>query len=265
VFGRDVGVGDVIFGVNGNELERTEVLEITHHVTRGAYVPLTKEGTLIVDGIYVSCYASYRHALAHRFLAPVRAFPALLHLRPGFLGRLGAWAKSLVTGSAFFSSGSFSAAVSSEGNASAQNNPEFLSLMKPKDMIFKVNEVNNGECRECYSCPDCSTVSSSTFTTSCSASCLAIVTCLAGKAPRVTRSCSLTNEPNGCRVVANPTDYTKACYCDGERCDPVLGLTQDQLCDDALPSTLASLALTFFAFFVVQVLNVAEGFGYLSF
>ncbi|KAK4287354.1 hypothetical protein Pmani_039569, partial [Petrolisthes manimaculis] len=342
VFGRDVVVGDVIFGVNGNdELERTQVLEITHHVTRGAYVPLTKEGTLIVDGIYVSCYASYRHALAHRFLAPVRLFPALLHLRPGFLRRLGAWAKSLVTGSAFVNSGTFSVATPTKNypknrkspNHTPENYPKNRKLPQTADEVdegegeayyiafvkiigrllyrgervgasvwkhvYRINKqankqtnkqtnkmktlseisaglmllllllllVKEGECRECYSCSDCSTVSTSTFTTTCPASCLAIVTCLAGKAPRVTRSCSLTNEPSGCSVISNPTDYTKACYCDDERCDPILGLSQDQLCDGAVSSfsSLASFALIFVAFFVVQVLGVGGGLGCLSF
>lgn len=57
-------------------------------VLAGAYVPLTREGTLVVEGIVVSCYASYKHSLAHTFLAPARIFPALLYLRPGFVSRL---------------------------------------------------------------------------------------------------------------------------------------------------------------------------------
>ncbi|KAG7165954.1 Desert hedgehog protein A-like [Homarus americanus] len=57
-------------------------------VNIGAYVPLTKEGTLLVEGMMVSCYASYSHSLAHSFLAPARAFPILLYLRPGFASRL---------------------------------------------------------------------------------------------------------------------------------------------------------------------------------
>lgn len=48
-------------------------------------MPLTKEGTLVVDGTYVSCYASYRHSLAHAFMAPARSFPLLLRPRPGLL------------------------------------------------------------------------------------------------------------------------------------------------------------------------------------
>ncbi|XP_042227522.1 uncharacterized protein LOC121869967 [Homarus americanus] len=88
VFGSDVNIGDVIFSANQTGLQRTEVVAIEHEVTQGAYVPLTKEGTLLVEGMMVSCYASYSHSLAHSFLAPARAFPILLYLRPGFASRL---------------------------------------------------------------------------------------------------------------------------------------------------------------------------------
>lgn len=58
-------------------------------------MPLTKEGTLVVEGTFVSCYASYRHSLAHKFLAPARALPSLLRLRPGFLTRIVSSAKQV--------------------------------------------------------------------------------------------------------------------------------------------------------------------------
>ena len=59
-------------------------------------MPLTKEGTLVVEGTFVSCYASYRHSLAHKFLAPARALPSLLRLRPGFLTRIVSSAKQVI-------------------------------------------------------------------------------------------------------------------------------------------------------------------------
>ncbi len=38
----------------------------------GAYNPVTREGTLIVDGVHVSCYGSFDHYLAHMFMGPFR-------------------------------------------------------------------------------------------------------------------------------------------------------------------------------------------------
>ncbi|KAK8752022.1 hypothetical protein OTU49_011712, partial [Cherax quadricarinatus] len=88
VFGSDINIGDVIYSTNQTGIHKTEIIAIDHEVTQGAYVPLTREGTLVVEGIVVSCYASYKHSLAHTFLAPARIFPALLYLRPGFVSRL---------------------------------------------------------------------------------------------------------------------------------------------------------------------------------
>ena len=52
------------------------LLSITICVS-GAYVPLTEHGTIIVDGIYASCYASFNHWLANFFMAPLRLWPSL--------------------------------------------------------------------------------------------------------------------------------------------------------------------------------------------
>ena len=40
----------------------------------GAYVPLTKEGNIIVDGVLASCYGSYDHDLIHLSVTPLRWF-----------------------------------------------------------------------------------------------------------------------------------------------------------------------------------------------
>ncbi|XP_068226181.1 uncharacterized protein [Palaemon carinicauda] len=97
-FGSDINIGDVIFSVNKTGLEKSKVVAVELNVMKGAYVPLTKEGTLIVDGSLVSCYASYRHSLAHAFLTPVRAFPLLLWPRPGFISNLGLLLKNVISG-----------------------------------------------------------------------------------------------------------------------------------------------------------------------
>ena len=41
----------------------------------GAYVPLTNEGNIMVDGVLASCYAFEHHDLAHFGMAPLRWFP----------------------------------------------------------------------------------------------------------------------------------------------------------------------------------------------
>ena len=48
------------------------------HIFTGAYVPLTMEGNLVVDGVLVSCYPSAEHDLAHIGMAPIRWFPGMI-------------------------------------------------------------------------------------------------------------------------------------------------------------------------------------------
>ena len=44
----------------------------------GAYVPLTEEGNIVVDGVLASCYASFDHDLAHITMAPIQWFPEII-------------------------------------------------------------------------------------------------------------------------------------------------------------------------------------------
>ena len=44
----------------------------------GAFVPLTKSGNIVVDGVLASCYASVHHDIAHLGMAPMRYFPQLI-------------------------------------------------------------------------------------------------------------------------------------------------------------------------------------------
>ena len=43
----------------------------------GAYVPLTMEGNIVVDGIVASCYASFDHNLAHFIMKPIHWYPEI--------------------------------------------------------------------------------------------------------------------------------------------------------------------------------------------
>ena len=44
----------------------------------GAYVPLTEEGNILVDGILASCYASFDHGLAHFTMTPMQWYPGII-------------------------------------------------------------------------------------------------------------------------------------------------------------------------------------------
>ena len=50
----------------------------------GAFVPLTVDGTIIVDGILASCYASSDHDLTHFCMTPIRWFPEIQQVIYGF-------------------------------------------------------------------------------------------------------------------------------------------------------------------------------------
>ena len=44
----------------------------------GAYVPVTKEGNIVVDGVLASCYANFDHDLAHFTMTPMQWFPEIM-------------------------------------------------------------------------------------------------------------------------------------------------------------------------------------------
>ena len=44
----------------------------------GAFMPLTMEGNIMVDGILSSCYASFDHDLAHFAMIPMQWFPQMI-------------------------------------------------------------------------------------------------------------------------------------------------------------------------------------------
>ena len=44
----------------------------------GAFVPITKEGNIMVNGVLASCYASFDHDLAHTMITPMQWFPEII-------------------------------------------------------------------------------------------------------------------------------------------------------------------------------------------
>ena len=44
-------------------------------------MPLTAEGTIVVDGVLASCYASFDHDWAHALTTPLRWLPGLFETR----------------------------------------------------------------------------------------------------------------------------------------------------------------------------------------
>ena len=44
----------------------------------GAYVPLTTEGTIVVDEMLASCYADFDHDLAHLIVKPMQKFAEMM-------------------------------------------------------------------------------------------------------------------------------------------------------------------------------------------
>ena len=44
----------------------------------GAYVPVTMEGNIMVEGVLASCYASSDHDLAHFAMRPILWFPSVI-------------------------------------------------------------------------------------------------------------------------------------------------------------------------------------------
>nr|CAD7200755.1 unnamed protein product [Timema douglasi] len=86
IFADQVKVGDYILVHGHDRLSSTgldKVQEVLPVLRRGVYAPLTREGTVVVNGVVASCYAVVNNpSLAHLALAPVRIYA---NLRDGVL------------------------------------------------------------------------------------------------------------------------------------------------------------------------------------
>lgn len=78
VFASEINIGDLLYTSNGNITGFQAVNQIAMTAETGVYAPLTRQGTLLVDGALVSCYAHwYSHDTAHLVMAPLRAVNTL--------------------------------------------------------------------------------------------------------------------------------------------------------------------------------------------
>ena len=79
VYAGQLEEGDKLVKPKGDKLmELEEIVSIERKRDSGYWAPLTKEGTLLVDGFLASSYASYPHEAGQLLLAPVKMFPRLL-------------------------------------------------------------------------------------------------------------------------------------------------------------------------------------------
>ena len=78
VFASEINHGNLLYVSNGSDFQYQEVTRITIVTERGVYAPLTTHGTMLVDGVLVSCYATWpSHHAAHLAMAPLRAACAI--------------------------------------------------------------------------------------------------------------------------------------------------------------------------------------------
>ena len=60
----DLVPGDTLLHWDGVQMEELEITEIKTNQEPGFWAPLTRSGTLLVNGFLMSCYASYPHQVS---------------------------------------------------------------------------------------------------------------------------------------------------------------------------------------------------------
>jgi len=78
MYAGDLVPGDTLLHWDGVQMEEVEITEIKTSQEQGFWAPLTRSGTLLVDGFLMSCYASYPHKLADVAMVPIKAMPLTL-------------------------------------------------------------------------------------------------------------------------------------------------------------------------------------------
>lgn len=78
IFASEINLGNLLYVSSGSDFQYQEVTRITMVTEIGVYAPLTTQGTMLVDGVLVSCYATWpSHDAAHLAMAPLRAAYAI--------------------------------------------------------------------------------------------------------------------------------------------------------------------------------------------
>lgn len=88
VYASDARPGQCVLvaGQKHGEGRLSRVTRVSLRASRGAFAPLTRQGTLVVDGVVASCYAVVQqHSLAHWAFSPLR----LIHSWTGSTGSHG--------------------------------------------------------------------------------------------------------------------------------------------------------------------------------
>lgn len=79
VFTKDIQIGDILLFHNMSLTAYSKVVQIENIIQFGAFAPLTTDGTFLVNGILVSCYAHFAsHTWAHLAFAPYRWYYSII-------------------------------------------------------------------------------------------------------------------------------------------------------------------------------------------
>ena len=98
VYASELRPGDVIFLLcpKTGAVVSQGIVAVSMAEKKGAYAPVTEEGTLLVDGVWVSCYADLGdHQLAHSLMSPLKS---LYGLAPRVLGAGGTYMHGYLKG-----------------------------------------------------------------------------------------------------------------------------------------------------------------------
>lgn len=74
----ELQLGDYLVYWNGSQIVDERVTEMKKTSVVGSFTPLTRDGTLLVDGYLASDYASFSHQLSDLAMIPVKAMPKVL-------------------------------------------------------------------------------------------------------------------------------------------------------------------------------------------